>query len=316
MESFGIFEEQGRIGIFCWDPEGIDQKEHCEVTTEDILRGLKNPTASLSKIVSPESLHFPKRFCNLPPQKCTNMFPHEMGYIVPLHMAKKMGVDLQKVDFVLGGSSLNVLALREIERQGSDDPTKYLVQKCPVADVILIVKSKVYETNYSDFGFQFERFVTGGRMEDKHDVRLFESLQLMKIGDFTVLFSAEADAVDDAGCPVEIKSGNPKWFGSKVMFQMISSGSKTLVMANKTGKDTLAGVSKLSQEQMINTHSASVRARWGENILGALTELKHSELVGTDGPVEMDFSQGGMLLKPCSDRHLLPTRKVVEELLT
>jgi hypothetical protein len=43
-----------------------------------------------------------------------------------------------------------------------------------------------------------------------------ENMQLMRIGPFNVLFAADVDAVDAAGRVVEIKSGNPRYFGSKV----------------------------------------------------------------------------------------------------
>jgi hypothetical protein len=70
--------------------------------------------------------------------------------------------------------------------------------------------------NYADTGFQFERLVTGGQLDGRHGLIHHESMQLMRIGTFNVLFAADVDAVDAAGRVVEIKSGNPRFFGSKV----------------------------------------------------------------------------------------------------
>ena len=70
--------------------------------------------------------------------------------------------------------------------------------------------------NYADTGFQFERLVTGWRIDGRHGLMKHESMQLMRIGPFNVLFAADVDAVDAAGRVVEIKTGNPRFFGSKV----------------------------------------------------------------------------------------------------
>ena len=70
--------------------------------------------------------------------------------------------------------------------------------------------------DYAAPGFQFERLVTGGKLDDHHGLLHHESMQLMRIGAFNVLFAADVDAIDAAGNVVEIKSGNPRYFGSKV----------------------------------------------------------------------------------------------------
>ena len=41
---------------------------------------------------------------------------------------------------------------------------------------IIVAKSKQYQQNYGDIGFQFERLVTGERLEGPHDVRKHEHL--------------------------------------------------------------------------------------------------------------------------------------------
>ena len=74
-----------------------------------------------------------------------------------------------------------------------------------------------------------------------------EHLHLMKVGEYNVLFRAETDAKDINGSPVEIKASNPRYWGTKVMFQMISSGSTKLCHGSKyRGKISSINVKDLS----------------------------------------------------------------------
>ena len=84
--------------------------------------------------------------------------------------------------------------------------------------------------NYAGPGFQFERLVTGGRMDGRHGLMQHESMQLMRIGAFNVLFAADVDAVDAAGRVVEIKTLNPRHFGSKVALARLSQCSDVRVV--------------------------------------------------------------------------------------
>jgi len=62
-----------------------------------------------------------------------------------------------------------------------------------------------------------------------HSLEKYEKLHVMQVGPFRVLFSAECDAVvEEAGnlAAVEMKTGNPRFFGTKVMFQMMASKSE------------------------------------------------------------------------------------------
>lgn len=109
----------------------------------------------------------------------------------------------------------------------------FIAQRIPGTKSILIAKKKDYEQNLGDFGFQFERHVTVGLM-DTVDFSTVEHMHTMKIGKRTVLFRAEVDAKDDDGSPVEVKASNPHYWGTKVMFQMISSGSSRLCHGEKS----------------------------------------------------------------------------------
>ena len=327
--SFPEFVLQQDLGLFMWNP-GPDSnsqlKSFGDVTTEEILsrlhiRNEKHTTleAKLKKMSlnsSPPKIdysyvRFPVRITSLPSQEFPNRFPNDPGYIVPLFAAIKSGLGLPEIDFVLGGSALEVLANRRID--GED--TKYLVQR--VHNVIFLVKSKSYILNYADVGFQFERLVTGGKMEDKHAVEKHEHLQLMKLGDSKVLLSADVDAVDDDGGCVEIKSGNPRYFGTKVMFQMISSGAQTLIQADKRGP-SITGVKKRTIKELCCEHPKNELQRMQVNILRALTELKSQiSEVSDETPSELAFSGSGIKLIPLRERtSILPAKQVTEELLS
>ena len=94
-----------------------------------------------------------------------------------------------------------------------------------------------YNKDFNDSGMQFERLVTSeeplGSKGDCHRAMrqsavgsFINRLQTMKIGQFTALVDTEIDAIDEGGSLVEIKSGNPRYFGTKLMFQMMSSRSR------------------------------------------------------------------------------------------
>jgi hypothetical protein len=50
----------------------------------------------------------------------------------------------------------------------------------------------------------------------------------MEVSGFCVLFAAEVDAMDDNSKSIEITKSNRRWWGARIMFQMLSNGSSTL----------------------------------------------------------------------------------------
>merc|ERR1712025_144340 len=100
----------------------------------------------------------------------------------------------------------------------------------------------------------------------------------MDMGGFKVLLSAEVDAVIEEKndtFPVEIKSGNPRYFGFKVMLQMIANGAQFLVQAEKRGRTQLVGVKKRSLREVICAEKSSFELLDAqEKILDALEQLR------------------------------------------
>mmetsp|Transcript_5061 Transcript_5061/g.9629 ORF Transcript_5061/g.9629 Transcript_5061/m.9629 type:complete len:366 (+) Transcript_5061:77-1174(+) len=324
---FPEFIREKDIGFLIWDPgsnSNTKVKPFAAVNAKDILERLNNndsKDATVSSILAKMSLNnspptinydqvrFPVAIRNnLPRQEFPNSFPNDPGYIVPLFAATKKGLPLSDIDFVLGGSALEFLAHRRVE-----EGTRYLVQR--MHNVIFLVKSKAYVANYADPGFQFERLVTGGKLEDKHSPLKHEHLQVMKIGRNAVLFSAEVDAVDDAGDCVEIKSGNPRYFGTKVMFQMISSGAQTLVQGEKRGS-VFTGVRNRSISDMCREHPRSELQRMQASIIKTLNELKEmASKISDELPSELVFSGNAIAFRVVrSNVSILPPKGAIEEL--
>jgi hypothetical protein len=161
-KAFPKFALTKQLGIFSWNP-GHDSnsrlKPFAEVTAHDVLSRVQRERVragggadadDLADDVQrmalgtgvPQVVHstvrLPVNFIpGLPPQECTNRFPNDPGYIVPLREALQRGVSLEDLDFVLGGSALDVLANRKFDQEGG---CSYLAQSA--AGVIVVAKSK------------------------------------------------------------------------------------------------------------------------------------------------------------------------------
>lgn len=164
-------------------------------------------------------------------------------------------------------------------------------------------------------GFQFERLVTGERMDDRANGCCVASMQVAMVGPFKIYFHAELDAVDAEGAHVEIKSGNPNKFGSKEMFQMVASRSKTLVYADCRG-NRLLGIKECGLENVAEWTTISKRANLEATLLESLRELKDlADEVSEDAPSQLVFENGCIKLVPQPDMSQLPSRAVLDALL-
>ena len=252
-------------------------------------------------------------------------------------------INVQSIDFILGGSGLEVLATETLPKG-----TLYVVCWVPHTNAIILKKHKVYPQEFADVGFQFERLVTGQEMSARHDMTQIEHLQLMDINDkFKILFSAELDAILKDEQPqaeqqqaeqqqrVEIKASNPKHWGTKTMFQMISSGSSHLCHGRK-GKGTpptLTNVELLSLEtvskralQKSKLSLSQLEANIVKHLSTIQSKLQHQkeqkqkeeEEVGLEqGQVyKIRFSNGQIELSLARGMDLLPSLEVVQKLLT
>ena len=141
MESaFPRFTSHANLGLYTWAPGPASNqrlKPFSQVTVVDITSridladakedsGLDTMLNNLSIAQGPPPLNIPKGGpvdfrSNLPAQNYPNGFPNEPGYVVPLCVAVRRGMALDDIDFVLGGSGLEVLAHKRIERRAGDE---------------------------------------------------------------------------------------------------------------------------------------------------------------------------------------------------
>jgi len=220
------------------------------------------------------------------------------------------GVDLKQIHFVVGGSALNMLNEQQI-----DTDTKYVVQR--YRNMIFVVKHKPSVQNYADIGFQFERLVCGGKFEDKHDLTIFEHMQILEIGEHRVFMSAEVDGTTEERLPVEIKANNPSYWGYKTTLQMVSSGSTFLVHGRKKGKTQLVGIDKWTLDQVVKkAGSKDSWARVQAKILQGLDSLALACKDLDEDKIYEIIWNGGLKVVFLNEKiEILPQKEVIHELL-
>jgi hypothetical protein len=321
---FTIFENIIDLGYFGWRPttgnstqvkyHKIQQATAAKIKSHMDLDGQPDALADIAGIQQ----QLPIDFCSPPPQKHTNKFPFEVPHIASLHVVatyRRDAVDLAALDFVFGGSTLQMLATSKIDRS-----TTYVACKVPHTNAIIVKKHKVYSQDYADLGFQFERLVTGKGLADQHNPMAVEHLQVIQMRGFRVLFSAETDAVDETDSVVEIKASNPKMWGTKTMFQMISSGSTNICIGTKSqGTLTRVVVKSLRDVAKTAVKSPRITAILEETILGNMTAIQEGMKDYEPGAVvKIQFHHGAdkiLELAPVRGVDLLPAHGVIEELL-
>ena len=187
--------------------------------------------------------------------------------------------------------------------------------RIPGHTCILVAKKKDYIQNLADIGFQFERYVTGKSMSDTAgNPKSVEHIHTMNIGDKTVLFRAEVDAVDADGSIVEVKASNPQYWGTKVLFQMISSGSSLLCHGEKSRgvltRATLKSLSNVSRDALLYSNVSSLQKNITEGMDAIQSQLKDNKTY------RVCFSGGSLKLVPASTRVfcLFPPDNIVDAL--
>jgi hypothetical protein len=309
--DFTMFKHVAELGYYTWKPPVKSTPSYKSVSsaTAEEIRSHIDLDGTPDTLVDARTLRLPQAFQTyLPAQQVVNKYPYSNYYVAGLHVAVQRGVDLDTIQFMFGGSTLEMLA-----NQGNDEKT-YMAARIPHTNVIMIEKYEQYTSNYADVGFQFERFVTGHRMGDKHVIESVQHLQVLQVGEYKVLFDCETDAVS-ADETVEIKASNPRYWGSKVLFQMLSSGSTKLCHGIK-GRGVLQSIRVQSLVQVARATDLDTR-RLEMNIKNGMAALKtqmHEHSAGT--VLKIGFSGGKLkLVVPSRGSEVLPSEKVVGELV-
>jgi hypothetical protein len=310
--GFSIFKPISEHGFFTWTPPSGSYLDLQDVTAQYVKRYIKLD-GKPDKIMRTSMMRTPHYFRNLPPLLLENKFPYGSCEFDSLHVASTYrNVDFDTLDFVFSGSTLQMLAKKE-----EKDP--YYVTIIPGTNVALVAKRRDYESNFTEAAFQFERFVVGKGLPSTKEKTFTQHLHVMKVGDYKVLFQAEVDAMDDNGDPVEVTCSNPRYWSTKKMFQLISSGS-TKLCTGKRGGMTLLSVNLISLSQAAKDALRYENIRDLEkNIVEGISSIK-SELA-SNVPDSQDekvfriaFENNKLVLRAASIR-LLPPTKVVRELI-
>jgi hypothetical protein len=346
--GFSIFDSAVDLGFYIWKPTGECRSLETVVDPQEILASidpnkLPDPMIEVSTLNSEITFPFYFSLRNRP-QLVKNTYPHAQHSVASLYVAsKERGLDLDTLDFCLGGSTLEILATQRIP-----NGEKHLVALLPGSSTrtVVVAKHKEYLQDYADFGFQFERLVVGKPITALHDTKNnLEHLQVLEVsarhnhrhggsggGDsarYKILISGNADGVDTNGNPVEVKTNKPKYWGTKVMFQMISGASLTMCFGqNSYERNGSERVRFLSKIQLLSLEEVAAKAlkhqsitRLETNICNGLETLKkaatNNELAS--GQVyEIGFSElYGLQLQPSTESiyALFPREQVVDALL-
>lgn len=312
--GLSIFKPVLDVGYFTWLPYGPYLGLPFVLSAEQITDKIEYD-GKPKRLIDVKSLKddFPIPFHSLEPQKIDNRFPYSRYEIAGLHVASQhRGVEMDEIHFCFGGSTLELLARREV----TDPNQKYYVTRVPHSNAIIIINGKEYTADRSHFGYQFERLMTGGRMEDKDDLQFSEHMQVMMIGPYRVLFQAECDALYKEA-PVEIKSSHPKYWGTKVMFQMISSGSPYLCQGikfrGKLSKVNLIPLEAVAKAAFVEEDITVLE----QNIIDNMTDLQIKMSNAEEGAsYSVSFQNQKIHLELAKTRRaaVLPPIEIVREL--
>ena len=162
-------------------------------------------------------------------------YPYSIPPVIACYVANQRGRNLENTHFLIHGGILGLLArCRTIAKQET-----VMVQKLGgnVINIRIVVDKNGF---LGDAGHQFERLVVGDKIFSKHSLIQHQHLRELQIGEFKILVYAEADAIDpNTSKPAEIKTKNvlkEKAYDRdklKILLQMISNGSDTLITADR-----------------------------------------------------------------------------------
>lgn len=316
---FQIFRCLEDLGYYSWNPQPsrTGYKSISRVRSGGEIRAQIDYSGRPDALVSFDAGDFPKRFAKgLTPQRYPNQYPNGQFDVAGLHVAFQHRA-VKDIDFCFGGSTLDFLATQAATQQDGLS-SNYVATKLPGTETILVVKHKFYITDYATIGFQFERLMTGGQCFDPTpDLGSVEHLHVMEVGEHRILFQAEVDAVYQDE-PVELKASHPGHFGTKVMFQMISSGSPFLCHSVRRGL-TVEGVRLESLEHIakeaVDSTSVTVTTL-EERILQGLADLREQMKGCCPGVIfKVDYVNGRLRLSDSPNTSVLPPEEVVKELI-
>jgi hypothetical protein len=317
--AFTIFRPIADCGYYGWNPmKNMKLRPLSKVkSAKEILQQI-DINQKPKEILPLSQLKLPCSFdASIPPAYCPNKYPFGQYGVASLYVASKYrNVDLNNVDFVFGGSILEMLA-----RHDTNKP--HMVCRIPTIKsnhTFLVQNCNQYTKNSADIGYQFERYITTGSMSYDDSNVIFDHMQVMDIGArFKVLICAEVDAIDHGTDPIEIKAKQKNW-GTKLTFQMISSGSPTVCHGRKDKNDVITNIEtqSLSEVAAVALRNISYQSLERNIVDGMQALFDQMKDVQDNESYEISFKSNGELsLQQVRTRNaiMLPPDKVVKELL-
>jgi hypothetical protein len=257
-----------------------------------------------AKLVDISMLALPQPFEVIEGPERWVKYPFKTPIVVPLYVAKQyFCLDLNDVDFVFHGSAMSWLAKR------NPPPNETLrAVKIPHTNVISVYKDREYAGSHLGRGFQFESLVTGKELTHLHGMETIEHLHVVKFKQFTILLCAEVDTIGQDGSPVEITVSN--WIHDKI-FHMISNGSTELCHGVRNYTASVQHIQMMALSSLIENGFGS---NWVENVATGLVALKNASFA--DGEAcQVVFGAGGITFEKIADAKVMPSEKVLEDLL-
>jgi hypothetical protein len=311
--KLNIYNPVADLGYFGWNQEGTYQ-ELDEITADDVKKRLdidgKPPIAvSVKQLLA----LLPEPFANLPPREYINKYPFKPPYVTPIHVAvRHRGVDMNDVDFVFGGSTLEFLSTWS--RRDRDN----VVTLFPGTTSIMIASHKEYKQDSSDVGFQFERFVTSESFRGEHRSTESSHLQLMDVAGYRVLFSAQVEAMDQNKDPIKITCSNPYHLGTRKLYQMLSSGSLTLYKGSKDNGSltnvTADSFGQVASDGLRRVDVSKHELHMVQAMTGLLKERDEGRFEG--GKVfKISFEDNALKLEPFTEADILVPDSVIVKLI-
>lgn len=205
---------------------------------------------------------------------------------IPLFAAQQMGCPLGEIDFMFSGSTLCHLYEQKLKYKTD-------VELLHVKRNIMILR-KYNQTprdkrDVGNAGCRFERFLTNEGYDKEWNLISNLNVRVLNVGRYKILIVGQIDCVDENGDPVEIKISEKCLKGSvsktKTLLQMISNGSKWLVVGNDhlygTGKSLkVLSVRKMSLEQLLKNTNPAWLCNVFDKVLLQLDELKKMQMTG------------------------------------
>ena len=324
--QFEIFKEIKSYGHFTWNDYSIKELDATKVEVENLMACVGDqsiPTIDFDRaskmLENNSSLEFLDEGRECPPWRKKSV--RGVPSALVLSIAQKRAVDPEGLDFVFGGPTLSILAVRVI-------PSKIQLIVQRVRGLLSVRKFANYTWRENEIGTQFETLMTDGKLDYKDDSLRHENLTLLQVSDkdcndkYSILCFAEIDGEIlsssennkvttksfNSSITCEIKTSKPVYWNCKLPLQMISNNSQKLIYGdkekNEKDKYVLKNIIELDRDDVIGRNHITKIRRKERNILLSLKELKEKSKSLEENKVYLlKFDNKKLILEAAGPEH-------------